>query len=259
MRPVVLRGLMALALAGTWASTASAQTCVDRAHGELANAELGAARAALEECAGASGFTLADLAAYHEAWALVHFGEGQQEEGDRALARLAAIAPEHQLRPEVPPRIRARFETLVAAAVRPRLELTAEREGGEVVIEAHVRDDPHGVVVQARVHARDAASGDFGPPAQDRVSVQSEGDVAYYGVAEGVGGAQVATAGSSEAPLWLRSEPRAAQGDDLPLVLGVTAAVVVVVAVVVGVAVGVGTQQGGTTVGAPTPQGFIHF
>ncbi len=239
MRAVVLRGLMALALAGTWASTASAQTCVDRAHGELANAELGAARAALEECAGASGFTLADLAAYHEAWALVHFGEGQQEEGDRALARLAAIAPEHQLRPEVPPRIRARFETLVAAAVRPRLELTAEREGGEVVIEAHVRDDPHGVVVQARVHARDAASGDFGPPAQDRVSVQSEGDVAYYGVAEGVGGAQVATAGSSEAPLWLRSEPRAAQGDDLPLVLGVTAAVVVVV--------------------APTPQGFIHF
>lgn len=219
------------------------------------------ARGALETCEHASGLTRAELAAYHEAWALVWFGEGDDEEGARALARLAAVEPEHRLTADAPPRIRARFQELLAATATPTLELRAERERGDAVVSARVRDDPHGVVERTRIFAREGERGEWRSVAGEQLSLTTEGDVAYYGVAEGVGGAPVAAAGSVEDPLWLRSVPDAAvaQADDLPIVLGVVAATAIVVGLAVGLGVGLGTQQQGATISAPMPQGFIHF
>ena len=256
-----LAATIALVLASTGAR-AAAQSCIEEGVARLRDADFTAARAALETCEGTDGLSTAELARYYEVSALLHFGTGDEASGELALARLAALVPDHRFSDDAPPSVRSRFASIAPRVARPVLEVEASARSGVVVVSGTVRDDTHGIVRQVRLFAR-PTEGRF----EDRVGrfeAPDGTDLAYYGVAEGIGGAEVARAGSAERPLWYRAASTSTgqdagtsddTGGDTLLYVGLAAgaALVVIAAVALAVAVSGSTA---TQLSSPTPEGF---
>ncbi|MBX3272907.1 MAG: hypothetical protein KF729_21775 [Sandaracinaceae bacterium] len=222
---------------------AAAQSSVDEGWRRVLAADFDGALAAFDE-AEAGTLTRAELVRVFEGRAHVHYALGRAAALEAALARLAAMAPEHRLAPETPPELVERFARL-ADRRRLTLEVELTESETEARLEARAEGDPGGLVRHVRVAAR-VGDGAW-LEAQDEpliLPIDAARALAYYGEALGPGGAVVARDGSREAP-HLREG--ASGGDDAPwgwIALGAGAAVVigVVIAIVVAATAPADTQ-----------------
>ncbi|MCA9608025.1 MAG: hypothetical protein KC619_20595 [Myxococcales bacterium] len=213
---------------------ASAQSSVDEGWRRMQEADFEGAVAAFDE-AEAGTLTRAELTRTLEGRAQVAYALGDEATLTAALARLAAMAPEHRFAAEAPPELVERFRQL-AGRRRLRLEVDLRQREAEARLEARTDGDPGGLVRHVRIAAR-VEDGAW-VEAEDEpltLPVDAARALAWYGEAIGPGGAIVANDGTRAAP---HLRPASGDEEEVPwgwIGLGAGAAIVigVVVAVVV--------------------------
>jgi len=236
----VRRGCLAVFSFGVVAIAFAAPTT---AHAQLSGVEVGWRRMLEADFDGALGafdeaergtLTRGELIRSLEGRAHVHFALGAEEALRAALARLAAIAPEHRLAPESPPELHARF---LDHAGRGGITVVVSHEehGGEARLEARAEGDPGGLVRHVVVAARiDRAAWIEAEDEPLTIPVQPSQTLAWYGQAIGPGGAVVANDGSREAPRVRASPSAALEEDETPwLFIGLAAGGVLIIATVI--------------------------
>jgi hypothetical protein len=189
-----------------------------------------------------------DLIALLEGRALVHFALDAREEATADLTALASVDPAHEFSGETPPEVRNEFASARrrTGGERVRVRIETEQSAGGVSLRAAVAGDVARLVREVVITAR-AGSGEWESGAGGilRVDAPRGTRVEYYAVAEGPGGAPVATLGTQSAPQAMVMGGTAPLGvgrdgdlDDRDgggaawLWIGVAAGVVVVAAVV---------------------------
>lgn len=247
IRPVLRALAASLAILLASPAAARAQSPVDDGWRRMQEADFEGAAHAFDD-AEAGTLTRAELVRTLEGRAHVHYALGEEAALAAALARLAAMAPEHRFAAEAPPELVERFREL-AGRRRLALEVALVEGEAEARLEARASGDPGGLVRHVRVAARV----DDGPwvEAEDEpltIPIDPARALAWYGEAIGPGGAIVASDGSRAAP---HRRGAAASGGEPPwgwIGLGAGAAVIagVVIAVVV-----VATQPADTQPSAP--------
>jgi len=185
-------------------AAAAAHPDVDEGRERYRNAEFDAALEAFARAEQADDLTRDDLILLFESRALVHSAMQSAEDAEADLARLAVVAPDHELSRRVPPDLRETFDRLrQEGSSRPSVRVTAEaHEGGGAAVQATVEGDAVGLVRHVRVHGRSPASGSWLTAEDGPLEVPADPGttVDHYAEAVGPGGVVLATAGSEEEP-----------------------------------------------------------
>lgn len=226
-------------------ATAYAHDDIDDARRLYQEAELEQALDALARALD-NGVTRDELLDLLDLRMVVNLSLGNDDAVTADLRMVAAIDPDHELPPELPPGQQDAFIEIVegsedSVAVRVEMESTP----GAAVLTGSTTGDRTSMVGSIRIRAR-TASGLWAEDINELVlPLTSSLDVYYFAEALGPGGAVVATLGSAEEPLVARYAPGASDdGDDgggaglstgVIIGVGVGAAVVVAAAVLIAV------------------------
>lgn len=147
-----------------------------------------------------------DLIALLEGRALVHYALDDRDATLATLRALASIDPAHEFPADVPPEVRAAFVQARQSTGGERVRLRIEREdvAGGVALRAVVAGDVGNlvreVVITARVSRERGGEWESGAGGILQLDAGDGSVVEYYAVAEGPGGAPVATLGTARAP-----------------------------------------------------------
>jgi len=214
--PVMAVVAFALALAGhalVAPSTAAAHPLVDEGRRRFEQADFEGALDAFARAESATDLTRDDVIDLLEARALVHLGMGSPEAMRADLSRLVTIAPDHEWDARVAPDVRAAFLEIRGRSPGPlRLVAHAEAVAGGVSVRAEVVHDRASLVRRVQVSARRAGRAWTRVSDAPLVLPSVAGElVEYYAEAIGPGGAVLATAGTSGAPLHAATRARASE------------------------------------------------
>ena len=184
-----------------WPAVARAHPAIDEAVSLYERAEFTRAQAALDEAARSGQLDRDDVLLLLSTQALVRYALRNTDAMERALTRLASIDPEHTWGPATPPDVLAAFQRAVdASGGAVAVTVSARARGSDVEIAIAVAHDDAGLVEATELGVR--VAGVWRVADGTTLTVPRDGDVvAYYAVARGPGGAELARAGSAEAPL----------------------------------------------------------
>lgn len=233
-----------LALGLSFTNLAFAHDDIDEARRLYQEAELEQALDALAR-AEDNGLTRDELLELLDLRLVVNLSLGQAEDVTRDLRVLAAIDPDHELPPELPPAEQDAFIEIVEGTEESiAVQVNMDSSPAAAVFRASTTGDSQSLVSSIRIRAR-TPSGLWAEDNNELVlPLTSSMDVYYYAEALGPGGAVLATRGSEDDPLVARYSPRGEEDDDSGggglssgAIIGIGAGVAVVVAVAVIVAV----------------------
>lgn len=253
-----------LAVALVLPARAAAHPLVDEARSHLERAEFEQALEALEFAATLEDLGRPDVVELLELRAMAHVALADVQALQNDIAALASIDPSHVFPPEAPPELQGMLEERAAAAGPLAVTAHVAPTDAGVRIDASAQNDDASVVQRIRVFTRLP-----GAPFRELSPGETVGatEVEYYAEAVGIGGAVLASAGSSAVPRrwpagsssepWFGDEGR--QDDDesggvgaWPFVLGGVAVVAVGVVLFLVLTGG----SGGTQPEAPVVIGF---
>jgi hypothetical protein len=196
---LLLAGALVL---GVWPAPAAAHPIIDEGVRHYENADFPRALAAFARAEQSDALTREDVVELLVRRSLVHFGMNAEPAMREDLRRLATLEPNHVLGAEIPPAVRAAFES-VRRGLDGRLSIRVEagRIPDGMRVSAEVTGDPTGLVRTVRVGAR-SAGGEWTERDANSVDVPvADGStVEYYAEAVGPGGAVLAAEGSRGAP-----------------------------------------------------------
>jgi hypothetical protein len=180
---------------------ASASAQLERARELYREGEVERARSRLEAAKEAHGLERGQLATLLETEVLIHRLRGDERAAQRAIERLASLAPAYDFAAEVPPAVRRAFRDAVARSEGPpRLSVEAQRSPSGVRVEARAIRDPHALVERVEVHARAEPGRWVDGRGQVLVAASPTVAVAYFARAIGPGGAVLAEVGTRADP-----------------------------------------------------------
>lgn len=255
-----------------WTDGARADDALDRARAHLERAEFAQALTALEEAAGSTDLTEAEVVHLAELRALAHHAIGEDGQMRSDLLLLALLEPEHSFDPAVPPAVRRAFDRLAGEVREPRLRVDVQNVPGGARVVARL-EEPSQVVRAVRVLSRVPGGTWLTSDGELQVPAAAGTTLELYAEAVGPGGWVLAREGSASEPLTARvaaaaaAPPSAAppmtpeeeqeSGDAVwPFLVGgaaLAAAVAVVVALLVTSSGDEGTQLGAPTADWDTP------
>lgn len=239
MRSVLTVALMMVA------SSALAHDDIDEARRLYQEAELEQALDALAR-AQDNGLTREELLELLDLRLILNLSLGNDDEVTADLRLLAAIDPDHELPPELPPGPQDAFIEIVEGTEQSiAIQVEMESSPAAAVFTATTTGDTHSLVSSIRIRAR-TPNGLWAQDTNELVlPLTSSLDLYYFAEALGPGGAVVATLGSEEEPLVARYAPRGDDDDDggggggisSGAIIGIGVGVAAVVAIAVLVAV----------------------
>ena len=239
---------MVLSVALLVPAGARAHEAIDGCREQLALAEFEAAVTCLDQAEARNDLSRRDVIELLSLRAFARFASLQDVGGSVGadLQRLAALTREHTFAPEVPSSVVEAYQALATAAVPLEIQVSAERSGDQVRVQAEGRG-PDGLIDSVRVYAR-ATDGEW-VDGERRVTLAAGGTaVEYYAEMVGIGGAVLARSGSRRAPLHLAADtapeaPLASASDDTALHWGIalgSGGALVVLGVVIAILAGGG-------------------
>ena len=191
------------------ASTALAHPDLDEAVDRYERAEFEAARAALTRALRQGSLDRAELSLLLSTSALVHYALRDIEAMERALAQLASIEPAFEWGPATAPDVLAAFARAKEATPGTiAIAVEVEPDDDTIALSVNVTGDSAELVASVELAARTA--GEWLRTSERELAVPRDGErVAYYAVARGPGGAELAREGSADAPSERELPPRA--------------------------------------------------
>jgi len=209
-----------------------------RASDAFARAEFAAAVEAYDEAAAGEGLTRPQLLELLSGRAIAKHAERDVAGAEQDLVALLSLDPLAELGEMAPPALQRELARLRGELRGPlAIEVVAEPIPDGFVVRTVVREDLAALVRQVRVSWRTDEGWASATGAEVRVPVRPS--LEYFAEAIGPGGAVLAQEGSEAEPLVARAAITAAppveappRGDDVPLIVGLTAGAVVIAAVV---------------------------
>lgn len=207
------RALLVLA-ASMIASSAFAHDDIDEARRLYEEAELDQALDALAR-AQDNGLTRDELLEMLDLRLVLNLSLGNDDAVTADLRVLAAIDPDHELPPELPPGPQDAFIEIVEATEDSiGVSIEMESSPAAAVFTATTTGDTQSLISSIRIRAR-TPNGLWAEDNNELVlPLTSSLDVYYYAEALGPGGAVLATRGSEDEPLVARYAPRGEEEDD---------------------------------------------